>query len=146
VPEEAIARGIATARWPGRLETVSGVLLDGAHNPDGASVLASALSALHPGRPVELVFGALGDKDHRGMLAALAPSVRGLHLVAPQSPRARPPGTYRDLARGLVPGAHEHRSVAEGIACARAAAAEDGLVCVAGSLYLVGEARALLLG
>ena len=146
VPEEAIARGIARARWPGRLETVAGVLLDGAHNPDGASALASALPALHPDRPVELVFGVLADKDHRGMLAAIAPAVRGMHLVAPRSPRARATATYRDLASGLVPAAHEHGSVVEAIACARQAAGANGLVCVAGSLYLVGEARALLVG
>lgn len=145
VPEEAIGRGIARARWPGRLETVSGVLLDGAHNPDGAAALASALSSLHPGKPVELVFGVLADKDHRGMLRALAPAVRGLHLVAPQSPRARPPATYRDLARGLAAAVHEHASANEAIACARSAAGPDGVACVAGSLYLVGEARALLL-
>jgi dihydrofolate synthase/folylpolyglutamate synthase len=146
VPDEAVARGIARARWPGRLETVEGVLLDGAHNPDGAAALASALPALHPGRPVELVFGVLADKDHRGMLGALAPAVRGLHLVEPRSPRARPTATYRDLARGLVPLVHEHGAVDEAIACARRSAGGDGLVCVAGSLYLVGEARALLAG
>src|SRR5512138_4022327 len=82
VPEEAIAGGIARARWPGRLEEVAGVLLDGAHNPDGAAALAAALSALHPGRPVELVFGVLSDKDHHGMLAALGPAARRFHLVA----------------------------------------------------------------
>ena len=145
VPDAAIARGIARARWPGRLETVAGVLLDGAHNPDGAAALAAALPALHPGRAVELVFGSLADKDHRGMLGALAPAVRGLHLVEPPSPRGRPTVTYRELARGLVPAAHEDGSLAEAIACARRAAGRDGLVCVAGSLYLVGEARALLL-
>ncbi len=145
VPEEAIAAGIAGARWPGRLEEVAGVLLDGAHNPDGAAALAAALPILHPGRPVELVFGVLADKDHRGMLEALAPAVRRFHLVAPPSPRARPPATYRALADSLR-GADEHAGCAEAIACARAAAGRDGVVCVAGSLYLVGQARRLLGG
>jgi dihydrofolate synthase / folylpolyglutamate synthase len=146
VPEEAIARGIATARWPGRLETVGGVLLDGAHNPDGAAALAAALEALHPGRPVELVFGVLADKDHEGMLRALAPAVRALHLLAPRSPRGRAPATYLDLARSLCPAADVHASAADAIACAREAAGRVGITCVAGSLYLVGEARQLLLG
>jgi dihydrofolate synthase / folylpolyglutamate synthase len=145
VPEEAIRRGIAVARWPGRLETVGGVLLDGAHNPDGAAALAAALPALHPGRPVELVFGVLADKDHLGMLDALAPAVRGLHAVAPHSPRARPAPSTLDAARGRVAHLDEHGSVAEAIACARRRAGEGGVVCVAGSLYLVGEARQLLL-
>ncbi len=143
VPEGAIARGIERARWPGRLETVAGVLLDGAHNPDGAAALAAALPVLYPGRPVELVFGVLADKDHGGMLTALAPVARGLHLVEPRSPRARSTASYRELASALVERTDEHGSVEQAIACARRAAG-DGVVCVAGSLYLVGEARSLL--
>lgn len=146
VGEAAVAAGIARARWPGRLEEVGGVLLDGAHNPDGAAALAGSLEALYPGRAVELVFGVLADKDHRGILAALAPRVRRLHLVAPDSPRARPPASYRDVAASLAPAVDEHGSCAEAIACARAAAGAGGLVAVAGSLYLVGEARGLLGG
>ncbi|BDG08097.1 bifunctional folylpolyglutamate synthase/dihydrofolate synthase [Anaeromyxobacter paludicola] len=146
VPEEAITAGIATARWPGRLEEVGGVLLDGAHNPDGAAALAAALRALHPGRAVELVFGVLADKDHRRILAALAPLARGLHLVAPASPRARPPEDYATLARAFGPRVDVHASCREALDCARAAAADGALVCAAGSLYLVGEARQLLGG
>ena len=142
--EDAIASGIARARWPGRLEDLRGVLLDGAHNPDGAAALAAALPVLHPGRPVELVFGVLSDKDHAGMLRALAPAARRLHLVAPATPRARAPGDLLADARALGAAADVHAGLAEAIACARRAAADGALVCVAGSLYLVGEARALL--
>lgn len=144
VDEAAIRRGIATARWPGRLEEVAGVLLDGAHNPQGAAALAAALEALHPGRPVELVLGVLADKDHAGMLAALAPAVRRFHLVAPVSARARPAADLLARALALGADAHAHAGLAEAVSCARAAAGEQGVVCVAGSLYLVGEARALL--
>jgi dihydrofolate synthase/folylpolyglutamate synthase len=142
--EGAIARGIATARWPGRLEEVEGVLLDGAHNPDGAAALARALPALHPGRPVELVFGILADKDHAGMLRALATAVRRIHLVAPDTPRARSAAELHPEARALGLDADVHAGAGDALACARRAAADGGLVCVAGSLYLVGEARALL--
>jgi dihydrofolate synthase/folylpolyglutamate synthase len=79
------------------------------------------------------------------MLAALAPAVRRLHLAPPASPRARAPASYRDLAASLVPEVHVHASCAEALACARAAAGAGGLACVAGSLYLVGEAREALL-
>jgi dihydrofolate synthase/folylpolyglutamate synthase len=144
VSEEAIARGIATARWPGRLEEVGGVLLDGAHNPDGAAALAASLAALHPGRPVELVFGVLADKDHVGMLRALAPAARRLHVVAPATPRARPAADVLAQARALGADAHSHPSLDDALRCARAAASDGALVCVAGSLYLVGEARAPL--
>jgi dihydrofolate synthase/folylpolyglutamate synthase len=144
VAEESIARGIAPARWPGRLERVDGVLLDGAHNADGAAALAAALAALYPGRPAEIVFGVLADKDHAAMLRALAPAARALHLVAPQTPRARAPATYRALAARLVGTVDEHDSVEDAIRCARRGAGREGIACVAGSLYLVGEARSLL--
>ena len=146
VSEEEIARGIAGARWPGRLEEVNGVLLDGAHNPDGAAALAAALPVLYPGRPVELVFGVLSDKDHAGMLRALAPAARRLHLVAPATPRARPAADLLADARALGASADVHADLADAVACARRAAADGALVCIAGSLYLVGEARALLGG
>ncbi|HSM91643.1 MAG TPA: folylpolyglutamate synthase/dihydrofolate synthase family protein [Anaeromyxobacteraceae bacterium] len=145
VPEDAIARGIATARWPGRLEQVGGVLLDGAHNPDGAAALAAALRSLHPGRPVELVFGVLADKDRHGMIAALGPAARRFHLVAPPSPRAAAPAEYRAEVERYAP-ADVHATVEEALACARRAAADGALVCVAGSLYLVGAARPVLGG
>lgn len=144
VGEEALAAGIAEARWPGRLEEVGGILLDGAHNPDGAAALSTALEVLYPGRPVEMVFGVLADKDHLGMLRALAPRVRRLHLASPDSPRARAPESYRDFAVSLGYGVDQHPDCASALACARASAGGKGLVCVAGSLYLVGEARRLL--
>jgi dihydrofolate synthase/folylpolyglutamate synthase len=144
IPEEALSRGIAGARWPGRLEEVEGVLLDGAHNPDGAAALAAAFAALRRGRAVELVFGVLSDKDHLGMLAAIAGSVRRLHAAAPATPRARPAAEVRAAAAALGVDADAHAGVAEAIACARRAAADGAVVAVAGSLYLVGEARALL--
>ncbi len=144
VGDDAIARGIGSARWPGRLEEVGGVLLDGAHNPDGAAALAAALPVLHPGRPVELVFGVLSDKDHAGMLRALAPAARRLHLVAPATPRARPAAALLEDARAAGAEADVHADLVDALACARRAAADGALVCVAGSLYLVGEARELL--
>ncbi len=146
VGEEAVAQGLAQARWPGRLEEIGGVILDGAHNPDGAAALAAALPLLYPGRPVELVFGVLADKDHAGMLSVLAPGVRRLHLVAPDSPRARPPETYRGLAASFAKPVDQHPSCATAIDCARRATYPGGVTCVAGSLYLVGEARKLLVG
>ncbi|MFT3915641.1 MAG: Mur ligase family protein [Anaeromyxobacteraceae bacterium] len=144
VDEAALARGLATARWPGRIETVGGVLLDGAHNPQGAAALAAALPVLHPGRPVELVLGVLADKDLAGMIDALAPAVRRVHAVAPPSPRARAAAEIAAAARARGLLAEEHPALGPALARARSLAGPGGQVCVAGSLYLVGEARALL--
>jgi dihydrofolate synthase/folylpolyglutamate synthase len=145
VPAEAVRRGIATASWPGRMEELGGVLLDGAHNPDGARALAAALRELPGGDACEIVLGVLADKDLPGILDALAPVARELHVVAPPSSRARAAADTAAAAsaRGLA--AHPHASIEDAIDCARREGARrDRPVCVAGSLYLVGAARAVL--
>lgn len=144
IDEAAIARGLKGATWPGRLEELGGVLLDGAHNPQGASALSLSLVTLYPGRKVELIFGVLADKDHAGMLAALGPAVRRLHVIPPRSPRARDPGAVKALADSLGLSADVHPGLSEALSCARAAARDGALICIAGSLYLMGEARSLL--
>jgi dihydrofolate synthase/folylpolyglutamate synthase len=90
------------------------------------------------GRPLHLVFGALQDKDAAAMLQELGPLAASVHYCAPDSPRAAPP---QALAR-LWPGT-AHPSPAAALAAARRL---SGVVVCCGSLYLVGELRALLLG
>jgi dihydrofolate synthase/folylpolyglutamate synthase len=86
----------------------------------------------------------LADKDHAGMLEALRGRVRRLHLVAPGSARARPPADVAALAARLGIDATVHDGAAVALRAAREAAGEGGAVVAAGSLYLVGELRALL--
>ncbi|HKW78322.1 MAG TPA: cyanophycin synthetase, partial [Candidatus Limnocylindria bacterium] len=86
---EMIEAGIASARWPGRFEVVGDVVLDGAHNPDGARALAAALRAEFPAERFAFVVGAMRDKDLAGILVELAPlASRGI-AVRSSSPRAR---------------------------------------------------------
>jgi len=149
VTPEAAREGLRTARWPGRLEEVPLspgaplLLLDGAHNPAGAQALAAALDALYPGRRVHAVFAVLADKDLEGMALALFPRCASLHLCPLPSPRSLAPAAYADRARALCPDVAEYPSVAEALAGAAARARGDDLVLAAGSLVLVGEARAL---
>ncbi|HEY3202473.1 MAG TPA: Mur ligase family protein [Thermoanaerobaculia bacterium] len=142
----AIVQGVRRVRWPGRLEKFRArnrtVLLDGCHNLDGARSLASFVAGakLNP----DLVFGAMADKDIEGMAGELAPVVRGIRLVPVPSPRGATPS---ELARRFA----GHRS--DATAARDLTAALEGFltdpgsetIIVAGSLYLVGEARALLL-
>jgi dihydrofolate synthase/folylpolyglutamate synthase len=118
------------------------VLLDAAHNPDGAAALARALSARGRSREkVALVFGAMADKDYRGMLAELAPQAAWRVYVAPEGRRAAEPALLAETLAGQVAG-----SVEQALDFGRKAAGPDGLVVVAGSIFLVGAARAFLLG
>jgi len=143
---ETIARGVAAVRWPGRLERFQArgrtVLLDGCHNPDGASALG--LFLVDTGVEADLVFGAMGDKDVEGMAGVLAPMVRRILLVPAASDRAASPA---DLSRRFS----RFRGDVE-TSPSLAAALDELLsdetsetIIVAGSLYLVGEARSLLL-
>jgi dihydrofolate synthase/folylpolyglutamate synthase len=142
--EQELARGLASTRWPGRLEVVDGVLLDGAHNPAGVEVLLAALPEIARGRPVHLVFGVLADKDSAPMMRALFPMCASVSSSPLPSPRSRAPAEYAALARSLCADVTIHESPLEALTAARARA--DGLVLVAGSLVLVGEARRHLSG
>jgi dihydrofolate synthase/folylpolyglutamate synthase len=140
--ESAIATGLRDVRWPGRLESIASetgpVLLDGAHNPDGALALARHLRS--ESRPLAIVFGALADKAWPAMLDLLAPLTPHRVYVEPHGRAATSPASLSARHAGVIAG-----SVADALDRARALVGAGGVVTVCGSLYLVGEARAHLL-
>lgn len=146
VDEAAIARGIASVRWPGRLERLDvrgrTVLLDCAHNEEGAAALASSLreAAIDPNLAT-LVFGALADKSWEPMLRQIAPfAERRIYT----SPKGRAPASAENLARIAAGIGVEEPTKAVDRAIDESA--EGTTIIVAGSAYLVGEVRAHLLG
>ncbi len=148
VDEAALRAGMAAARWPGRLELLDGarlglgrVLLDGAHNPDGARALARALGDLGLRRPT-IVFGAMRGKDVRGVLRELAGLRPALVFTRVSDPGAHDPADL--LAEWRAVGGRGGR-VAETPCEALERANADPLV-VAGSLYLVGAVRGMITG
>ena len=146
LPAGAVTRGAASVQWPGRLEVLAWqggrVLLDGAHNPDGARALADALRDLGVG-PLPLVFGAAGDKDISGVAAALRSCASEVILTrAALSPRAADPQALASLFAGLPVTVTDSPAAALAVLAARHAP----LALVCGSLYLLGEVRPLLLG
>ncbi len=157
VGEGTIRDGFRTVRWPGRLELVGrrpDVLLDGAHNPQAAGVLAAYLTTLQARRAASeaghliFVVGMMRDKDIGGVLARLTaiPGVSRLILTRSAHPRAADP---EDLAQE---GAHLGvpiligSTVGEALARARTLAGPDDTICVTGSLLVVGEVKAILDG
>lgn len=138
-------------RFPGRFELMREdppVVIDGAHNPQAAAVLATAVTEAWPDaeRRPWCVLGVLVEKDADGIVAALLPVVRGFVVTRSHNPRARAVADLADVvesAAGVRP--EEIGDLAAAIARARDLGAEAG-VLVTGSLYTAGEARALLSG
>ena len=148
VDEATIRRGLAAARWPGRLELLDGtkaglarVLLDGAHNPAGAEALATALADLGLRRPT-IVFGAMRGKRVSAVLRALAPLGPRFVFTRVDDPGALTP---QSLARTWRRVSGRRAMTAATPAEALEAADADPLV-VAGSLYLVGAVRGMITG
>ncbi|HEX4343368.1 MAG TPA: folylpolyglutamate synthase/dihydrofolate synthase family protein [Verrucomicrobiae bacterium] len=147
IKPEAIQKGLATAHWPGRLQllarpTGQKILLDGAHNVDGAKTLVTALKQLFPAQKPTLILGMLQDKDWLNMCEILLPVADKVLFVPVQSERTSAPHELAETCRRVYSGAQimEHTS----LAAALEAVANEPLVVIAGSLYLVGEALELL--
>ncbi len=154
IDDVAITRGVATCRWPGRLESIQfdigdgsakRVVLDAAHNPEGAEMLGRFLAErlAETGERVDLLLGLLGDKDAAEMLGHLVPHAARIVLTAPPSPRAKNPA---DLAMLLPPG-----TVAEVIpdldeALEHALVMSRRPLVVCGSIFLIGAVRAYING
>lgn len=142
----AIEAGLRKARWPGRLEYLSQApdfVLDGAHNPAGAAALAAYILEFGAGRPIWMVYAAMRDKAIEEVTEKLFPLADKLIVTAPDFPRALRPDAILNIASH--PNAATADTVADAILMARGAP-KDALVFFTGSLFLVGEARRLLLG
>ena len=149
IPEAAIVTGLETATHPGRLELISNehsFLIDGAHNPAGAKSLRDYLDEFAP-RPLTLVFGAMRDKQLEAIGEILFPCADVLVLTTIDNPRSATLETLRQVAERFARGKIlTSESSAAALNLARAETPPEGLICIAGSLYLVGELRPLIMG
>jgi dihydrofolate synthase/folylpolyglutamate synthase len=148
IPRAAIEHGLADARWPARLEWVEwpggsrAVLIDAAHNPDGARALATYLDRWHPERP-PLVIGLMRDKDAVGILEALLPVTSAIIATAAPTRRAMPADELADRVRLLDPSRLVEVVPAPADALDHAFS-HGRIVCVAGSIFLAGAVRDVL--
>ena len=146
INELALHVGVANTVWPGRLERIHkdpDVILDGAHNPDGAKALRNALDKYYPGKQVQFVFGMMGDKDMSGVIKTLIKQDDVVYTVrADEGARA---AEAADLAKLVGRNAVAEADLATAYDAAIRGAGTDGVVCVCGSLYLVGEFKKMLL-
>jgi dihydrofolate synthase / folylpolyglutamate synthase len=151
ITEQAIRKGLAEARWPGRCEVVSEhptLLLDGAHNPSAALVLRNFLLENHTskGKKVVIVFGAMQDKDISGIMQPLLSCASRVIVTRAETPRAADPVFLEGLASRYHASVLRAPSLSAALSAARQEAGEEGVICVTGSLYLVGDVKSLLDG
>lgn len=151
VTPDAIERGLASTEWPARLELIpvdrgKHVLLDAAHNTDGAEALAAYLKRWHPQGPA-LVISVMRDKDVGGILEALLPVTSDVFATLAPSLRATPLDELVRLVSEVRPAgaAGGIHAVADPLNAIERALAHHDLVCVAGSIFLVGAVRDALM-
>ena len=145
INEAAIREGLRKTKWPGRLEIVEReplIILDGAHNPAAAGRLKEFLLEFANDKKIILVLGILADKDITGIISELSPIAGNIILTKPEYYRASDP----ERIKGLI---KEHSAVIinnipDAIMHAKEIAMPDDIICITGSLFTVGEAKAFL--
>jgi dihydrofolate synthase/folylpolyglutamate synthase len=140
----AIQKGLEKTCWEARLEILQQrplFVLDGAHNPAGISVLCRALKNDFTYRRLILIFGALADKNYRLMLRKIMPLAS--HIIVTQLPttRAVPASRIREFVKKSGYRAETSDNVGQAILRALALAADEDMICAAGSLYLAGAVK-----
>lgn len=152
VEEAAVRRGLQAVPWEGRLEVLErgpDLLLDGAHNPAAALVLAEYLTEWRASRPearVILVLGMMRDKDHVRFVEPLSRLVSEAILTQADMARSATVQELQNTVGSRFPHCHVAPGAADALALARGLAGAQDLICVTGSLMLVGEVKALVRG
>ncbi len=146
ISPRAVREGLSRVDWPGRLEVICRepwLVLDAAHNGESAGRLRDALCDLFPHRRLFLIFGASSDKDITGMFAQLLPITHHLITVQAVHPRALEPEELADQAQaaGFAGAIEAIASVGAAVERTCNLADPEDLICVTGSLFVIGEVR-----
>jgi dihydrofolate synthase / folylpolyglutamate synthase len=144
ISDEAIAEGIATTVWPGRLEKLHSqpdVYLDGAHNPSAARELAAFLEENFAGRKILLLYGAMRDKAVDEVAGLLFPHAAEVIFTEPRTPRAISAAQLEEIAGHYASEIRVIADAEQALDYALAKAAPNDAVFITGSLYLVGQLR-----
>ncbi|MGD9011681.1 MAG: folylpolyglutamate synthase/dihydrofolate synthase family protein [Desulfobacterales bacterium] len=144
ITQKSIQQGLANTRWAGRLEIVCHhplVILDGAHNLVAARNLAKFLAEDLAGRPITIVIGILDDKPYRSMLNSLLPRCSRAIITRAKTGRALAPKKLFTVAKKTISDVAIIPDVVEAARHAIKTAGRDDVVCIAGSLYVVGEVK-----
>jgi dihydrofolate synthase/folylpolyglutamate synthase len=155
VSRQELEDGLRQVRWPGRMELIPlplqgktlTFLLDGAHNKAGVSTLHQALLHGYPREKLVLIWGNMADKHIHSSLVALMSLADSIIFTRAESVRsAAPADLYAQVPQAMCDKTHCAETVEQALEIAQEQASSKDLICVAGSLYLVGRVRQQLLG
>ena len=152
IGERAVREGLKNVRWEGRLEIVGQrplTVLDGAHNPAAADAVASYLREFrvsHPDSRVVLVLGMMRDKDHRGFFEPLKELVDEVVLTQADLSRSATTQELQVALHESWPRPFTKALLSDAMGQAKRLARPEDLICVTGSLMLIGDVKALLGG
>ncbi len=141
----ALQEGLSTVEWPGRLQMLHegpggpALLIDGAHNDDSAQKLSAYLQQRCHFNRLWLVLGITADKNVPGILAPLLPLSAGTFVTSASHPRATPTSALENAANNLGYEVIQEPDIAAAVTAAWNAASPNDLICVTGSLYIVGD-------
>ena len=144
IPDAALAAGLSQAKWPARMELVRrspDVILDGGHNPQCMEAIAESLGKLYPGKKVWFLTGVLADKDYPAMFRNILPIAKGFVTITPDSPRALSDQDLADYLRAQGYEAVPCDNNQQGVDTVLKLAGPEDVVCITGSLYMIGEVR-----
>jgi len=144
---EHIKSGLLLNKWPGRLEIVSSspcIILDGAHNLNAARALTRFLSKEFAEKKITVITGMLDDKPYAAMLKSILSVCSRVILTKPLIDRALEPETLYGASKGLVKNIKIIPDIRKAINYALSTASANEIICITGSLYVVGEAKAML--
>ena len=131
--------------WPGRLELIEyegkRILLDAAHNVDGAKHLGLALKSIYPFRKLIFVLGILGDKQRQEMMDYLGPVADAIIVTKPNSPRAGDYEIIATLAKEYVSDVVLEPNIEEAVSIGLSKVGNEDILCITGSIYMIKEAR-----
>jgi dihydrofolate synthase/folylpolyglutamate synthase len=147
IKEDHIRQALNRVSWPGRLETVCQeprIIVDGAHNLAAARNLGRYLAETYPDKKIIMVAGILDDKPAEEMLSALLAVCDHAVITSPTIDRAIPANVLARTARKFVDKVDEQPTVDRAVARALQIVRQDQVICIAGSLYVVGEAMQTL--
>ncbi|MBR5756370.1 MAG: bifunctional folylpolyglutamate synthase/dihydrofolate synthase [Firmicutes bacterium] len=148
ISEDAVRKGLANTVWSGRFEVLRKsplVILDGAHNPNGAEELAQCIKAYLPKKKIHFVMGVLADKNYEAMLSCIAPFAKRFTVVTPESCRALSADRLKEIIESEynIP-AEAAPTIRDGVLSAVLHQSFREPVIIFGSLYQVAEVRRIL--